>query len=74
LIFKDFLGYEKKAGRFIDEERIKYLVENLNNLEQSDLLKIAIIKQAIAGGYSDFRPLPVNRPMTVPEMNEERKH
>jgi hypothetical protein len=53
--FLKFLNDQKKSA---SQSRIKILAEKLETLAPGDdTLKIEIIKQAIAGGYSDFRPM-----------------
>jgi hypothetical protein len=54
--FKTFLD---EQNRFLSANRIEALIKNLEILApDNDELKIKIINQAIAGGYSDFRPRP----------------
>jgi hypothetical protein len=62
--FNIFLKQEEINKRPVTEERLKILAEHLNNIAPSDEEKIAVIKQAIAGNYPDFRSVPNNKPMT----------
>jgi Domain of unknown function (DUF4373) len=57
--FKTFLQEQKEP---VSEERKIALAEHLENLAPNDEeMQIAIISQAIAGNYPDFRPLPAEK-------------
>jgi hypothetical protein len=53
--FEKFLKNEEVNRRKPTEERLKALINNLNNIASTDEEKIASIQQAIAGNYPDFR-------------------
>lgn len=67
ILFLEFLKSQNlKSNNVTDKLRIDLLAEKLEKLApDNDEHKIEIIKQAIAGGYSDFRPLPANKEKDV---------
>lgn len=68
-LFLDFL----RINKITDTLRITILAEGLEKLTPgNDDLKIDIIKQAIAGGHSDFRPLPGNKFSDTTSIGKEK--
>lgn len=56
--FEKFLKNEDFNKRPVSEERQKALIEKLNSIAPNDDdYQVAVIRQAIAGNYSDFRPI-----------------
>lgn len=59
LEFNSFLKQEEINRRKVSEERLNILIENLKSIAADDEdYQVAIIRQAIAGNHSDFRPVP----------------
>lgn len=77
LVFIQFLSEQKKP---LSKVRKRILIENLERYAPNDdNKKIEVIKQAIAGGYHDFRPLQTlkeesgNTLLTIKKIPEDAK-
>lgn len=67
-LFNDFIKNEEKLKRPVSEERIKSLIQNLNDVAETDYQKAASINQAIAGNYPAFQKVK-DRKQGLDEMN-----
>ena len=55
------LEYRKECGKEVKGNAIDYCIEKLEDLSQSPKEQVAIIKQTIQNGWTDFFPLKVQK-------------
>ena len=56
-MFLSYLGYRKENGKEVKGKAIGYCIDKLESLSNSPAEQVAIIKQTIQNGWTDFFPL-----------------
>lgn len=56
-MFLSYLEYRKENGKEVKGKAIGYCIDKLESLSNSPVEKVAIIKQTIQNGWTDFFPL-----------------
>lgn len=60
-MFLSYMEYRKECGKEVKGNAIDYCIEKLEALSQSTEEQVAIIKQTIQNGWTDFFPLKVQK-------------
>ena len=60
-MFLSYIEYRKECGKEVKGKAIDYCIEKLEALSQNPKEQIAIIKQTIQNGWTDFFPLKVQK-------------
>lgn len=60
-MFLSYLEYRKECGKAVKGKAIDYCIEKLEALSQNSKEQVAIIKQTIQNGWTDFFPLKVQK-------------
>lgn len=60
-MFLSYLKYRKECGKEVKGKAIDYCIEKLEALSQNPKEQVAIIKQTIQNGWTDFFPLKVQK-------------
>lgn len=60
-MFLSYLEYRKECGKEVKGKAIDYCIEKLEALSQNPKERVAIIKQTIQNGWTDFFPLKVQK-------------
>ena len=60
-MFLSYMEYRKECGKEVKGNAIDYCIEKLEALSQNPKERIAIIKQTIQNGWTDFFPLKVQK-------------
>ena len=56
-MFLSYLEYRKENGKEVKGKAIGYCIDKLESLSNSPVEQVAIIKQTIQNGWTDFFPL-----------------
>ena len=60
-MFLSYMEYRKECGKEVKGNAIDYCIEKLETLSQNPKEQVAIIKQTIQNGWTDFFPLKVQK-------------
>lgn len=60
-MFLSYLKYRKECGKEAKGKAIDYCIEKLEALSKNPTEQVAIIKQTIQNGWTDFFPLKVQK-------------
>lgn len=61
VVFLSYLEYRKENGKEVKGKAIGYCIDKLESLSNSPAGQVAIIKQTIQNGWTDFFPLKRNK-------------
>ena len=65
-MFLSYLEYRKENGKEVKGKAIGYCIDKLESLSNSPVEQVAIIKQTIQNGWTDFFPLKGKKEKTKP--------
>ena len=60
-LFLSYLEYRKENGKEVKGKAIGYCIDKLESLSNSPAEQVAIIKQTIQNGWTDFFPMKVKK-------------
>ena len=60
-MFLSYLEYRKENGKEVKGKAIGYCIDKLETLSNSPAEQVAIIKQTIQNGWTDFFPMKVKK-------------
>ena len=60
-MFLSYLEYRKENGKEVKGKAIGYCIDKLESLSNSPVEQVAIIKQTIQNGWTDFFPMIVKK-------------
>lgn len=60
-MFFSYLEYRKEKGKEVKGKAIGYCIDKLESLSNSPVEQVAIIKQTIQNGWTDFFPMKVKK-------------